>query len=93
MLGNPQYQRINLAELLEVRSVGLTASEVLTLLAASCDHLARASNRRGLFTAEQIFLTSEGKIEVKINQNYGIFSDFLGPTYSNYQSSKAINPA
>lgn len=59
-----QNQRISLAELIEVRSVGLTASEILILLAASCEHFFRASNRRGLFTTEQIFLTRDGRVEV-----------------------------
>ena len=59
-----QQQRVSLAELLEVRNGGLTASEVLTVLVASCDNLVRLSNRRGLFTTEQIFLTRDGRIEV-----------------------------
>jgi hypothetical protein len=60
----PQVQRVNLAELLEVRSRGLAAQEILILLATSCEYLIRAGNRRGLFTTEHIFLTSDGRIEV-----------------------------
>jgi hypothetical protein len=63
-----QQQRVNLAELLEVRSNGLSASEILTILASSCENLIRAANRRGLFTIEQIFLSGEGRIEVSESQ-------------------------
>lgn len=88
--GHAQHQqRVSLAELLEVRDGGLTASEVLTVLASSCDNLVRLSNRRGLFTTEQIFITRESRIEV-----FYLFKKsekLLDSIDSNCRNTKAVN--
>uniref|UniRef100_A0A914HDQ0 PDZ domain-containing protein n=1 Tax=Globodera rostochiensis TaxID=31243 RepID=A0A914HDQ0_GLORO len=70
MLEGSTVPKVNLTELLEVRGDGLTPSELLSVLASSCEYLisAKSGGTHGkLFLVDQMFLTRNGRVEIQLS--------------------------
>ncbi|KAL3072438.1 hypothetical protein niasHS_017412 [Heterodera schachtii] len=94
MVGENTQQKINLAELLEVRSGGLTPFELLSVLSSSCDFLTRIKQNespKSFFSLNQIFLTSDGRVEILLTSTLST-NQFIPPDPSEeHQNSEELN--
>uniref|UniRef100_A0A183CJS7 KIND domain-containing protein n=1 Tax=Globodera pallida TaxID=36090 RepID=A0A183CJS7_GLOPA len=81
MVEGSTVPKVNLTEVLEVRGDGLTPSELLSVLASSCEYLisAKSGGTHGkLFLVDQMFLTRNGRVEIQLS-SCGLSKKFVPP--------------
>ncbi|TMS39923.1 hypothetical protein L596_006374 [Steinernema carpocapsae] len=73
--------RVSISEISEVRGDGLEANELLAVIYASAETLLKA--RAGVFSADHLFISHDGKIHVNVVTPEEVDEDFLPPEGDN----------